>query len=104
MYKILELVSFIFRKLPFSFWIPVNRGLANSEDPDEMQLKAPFHQGLHWLLRNKLFIDNPLKTKWTINMYVISIRMKGVKFPVEQFRPKNVGGSISVVSCLSTRY
>ena len=26
---------------------------ANSEDPDEMQLKAAFHQGLHVLLRSK---------------------------------------------------
>ena len=27
--------------------------LANSEDPDEMQHKAAFHQGLHCLLRLK---------------------------------------------------
>ena len=27
--------------------------LANSEDPDEMQHKAAFHQGLHGLLRLK---------------------------------------------------
>ena len=27
--------------------------LANSEDPDEMQLNAAFHQGLHCLLRLK---------------------------------------------------
>ena len=26
--------------------------LANSEDPDEMLLKAAFHQGLHCLLRS----------------------------------------------------
>ena len=27
--------------------------LANSEDPDEMQHSAAFHQGLHYLLRLK---------------------------------------------------
>ena len=27
--------------------------LANSEDPDEIQLNAAFHQGLHRLLRLK---------------------------------------------------
>ena len=27
--------------------------LANSEDPDEMQHNAAFHQGLHYLLRLK---------------------------------------------------
>ena len=27
--------------------------LANSEDPDEMQHDAAFHQGLHCLLRTK---------------------------------------------------
>ena len=29
--------------------------LANSEDPDEMQHNAAFHQGLHCLLRRKQF-------------------------------------------------
>ena len=27
--------------------------LENSEDPDEMPNNAEFHQGLHWLLRQK---------------------------------------------------
>ena len=30
---------------------PLNRYFGNSEDPDEMQLDAAFHQGLHCLLR-----------------------------------------------------
>ena len=29
--------------------------LTNSEDPDEMQHNAAFHQGLHFLLRSKQF-------------------------------------------------
>ena len=33
---------------------PLNTGnLANSEDPDEMQHNAAFHQGLHCFLRSK---------------------------------------------------
>ena len=52
--------------------------LANSEDPDEMQHNAAFHQGLHCLLRLKLppgteihhnlvtSTCDPLNTEWTI--------------------------------------
>ena len=29
--------------------------MANSEDPDEMQHEAAFHQGLHCMLRSKQF-------------------------------------------------
>ena len=38
---------------PFVYWKPLNGTLANSEDPDEMQHNAAFHQGLHCLLRLK---------------------------------------------------
>ena len=33
---------------------------ANSEDPDEMQHHAAFHQGLHCLLRSKHFSGTKL--------------------------------------------
>ena len=36
---------------PFAYWKPLKGILANSEDPDEMQHHAAFHQGLHCLLR-----------------------------------------------------
>ena len=29
----------------------------NSEDPDEMQHNAAFHQGLHWLLKLKRSLE-----------------------------------------------
>ena len=38
---------------PFVYWKLLKGTLANSEDPDEMQQKAAFHQGLHCLLRLK---------------------------------------------------
>ena len=41
--------------------------LANSEDPDEMQQNAAFHQGLHCLLRLK----NKLQRKNYIIIYEI---------------------------------
>ena len=34
-----------------------NASLANSEDPDEMPHNAAFHQGLHCLLRQKIFLE-----------------------------------------------
>ena len=37
----------------FVYWKSLHRYLANSEDPDEMQHNAAFHQGLHCLLRLK---------------------------------------------------
>ena len=40
--------------IPFEYWKPLNGYLANSEDPDEMQHNAAFHQGLHCLLISKL--------------------------------------------------
>ena len=52
--------------------------LANSEDPDEMQHDAAFHQGLHCLLRSKqhseteMYHDlenstwNSLNTQWEV--------------------------------------
>ena len=56
--------------------------LANSEDPDEMQHNAAFHQGLHCLLRLKqppgteihhnllpLKIQNGQSHSYCINMY-----------------------------------
>ena len=35
--------------LPFVFGKPLNEYFCNSEDPDEMQHNAAFHQGLHCL-------------------------------------------------------
>ena len=52
--------------------------MAISENSDEMPLKAPFHQGLHCLLKQnqssekeihfffKLYLVTPQYTKWTI--------------------------------------
>ena len=36
---------------------PFTCTFANSEDPDEMQHNAAFHQGIHCLLRVKLSLD-----------------------------------------------
>ena len=35
--------------------------MANSEDPDEMPHKAPFHQGFHFLLRQNQSSENEIK-------------------------------------------
>ena len=35
--------------------------LANSEDPDEMPHNAAFHQGLHYLLREKQFSEKEIR-------------------------------------------
>ena len=49
--------------------------MANSEDPDEMQHNAAFHQGLHCLLTSlgtemhhslEILPVTPLSTKWTV--------------------------------------
>ena len=34
--------------------------MAKSEDPDEMQHKAAFHQGLHYLLRQNWFSEKEI--------------------------------------------
>ena len=34
---------------------------ANSEDPDEMQHNAAFHQGLHFLKRQKISLDKRIQ-------------------------------------------
>ena len=36
---------------PFVVWKPLNKYLANREDPDEMPHGAVFRQGIHVLLR-----------------------------------------------------
>ena len=38
--------------------------LANSEDPDEMQHNAAFHQGLHCLLRLKRSSEIKINLSW----------------------------------------
>ena len=60
---------------------------ANSEDPDEMQHNAAFHQGLHCLLRSKKPLGaekchnleystcNPLKYTIGSSMLIVSICM-----------------------------
>ena len=61
---------------------PYTGTLANSEDPDEMQHNAAFHQDLHCLLRLKLpsgteihhnvetSTCDPLKYKWAIPYFL----------------------------------
>ena len=36
--------------------------LANSEDLDEMPQKVAFHQGLHYLLRDRITLNDPKLT------------------------------------------
>ena len=50
---------------------------ANSEDPDEMQDNAAFHQGLRCLLRfkqpltrKKILLLTPKSAKWTIPYFM----------------------------------
>ena len=38
---------------PFAFGKPLNSTFANSEDADEMQHNAAFHQGLHCFVKGK---------------------------------------------------
>ena len=73
---------------PFVYWKPLNGyTLANSEDPDEMQQNAAFHQGLHCLLRLKQHSGtdlhqnyenstcDPLKYTMGIPILIVSICM-----------------------------
>ena len=39
-----------------AFWTDAQYTLANSEDPDEMQHDATFHQDQHSLLRQKQYL------------------------------------------------
>ena len=67
---------------------PLTSTFINSEDPDEMQYNAAFHQGLHCLLRLKqsseneihhkltLSIKDPLKYESRVCLYEKSIRKK----------------------------
>ena len=62
---------------------PEMNTLANSEDPDEMQHNAAFHQGLHCLLRLGTEIHHnienstcdPLKYKMGSSILIVSLSM-----------------------------
>ena len=68
---------------------PKTGTLVNSEDPDEMQHKAAFHQGLHCSLRRKqpsgtemhhvveISTCDPLKYKMDNSILIVSICMGG---------------------------
>ena len=71
-----------------TLFILVKGTLANSEDPDEMQHKAIFHQGLHCLLYinssgteiyihnfKEMFTCKPLKYKMAKSIIIASICM-----------------------------
>ena len=74
---------------PFVYWKPLKGTLANSEDPDEMQHNAAFHQDLHCLqihvvkktsgteihhnLENSTF--DPLKYTMGRHILIVSIYM-----------------------------
>ena len=47
-----------------AFWTDAQYTLANSEDPDEMQHDATFHQDLHFLLRQKQSKGAKIKNRY----------------------------------------
>ena len=56
-----SVVSFLYDFLPFLHWKPLKGYFGNSEDPDEMQLYAAFHQVLHCLLKLSNFQEQKCK-------------------------------------------
>ena len=83
--------------------------LANSDDPDEMQHNAAFHQSLHYLLRLKQssgteihhnlenFTCDPLKYTMDSPILIVSICMgKSIKIQRVKLMDKN----IKITSCM----